>query len=275
MSKNKKRQRRRTSLASKERPEIETAIDIALDETIDDRRPLEVRASGLPFCPRRYAIDRLIGTPVEKLGYFGQVIMDEGTALHAVTQRYLAVSGMLWGDWHCPSCNLYQRRKMGPVFCSECSKPMVYEELVLEHPCGLTGHCDGVLPKYRAVLEIKGTDWSALSRMTAPIWYHVYQASCYVFMANENYGLNLDKIAFLYVDRGRPSNRKMFIKKPLKNIYRMTIEDIEAAKQAVSLCIIPQERMCEDLREGRQNYCNYADICFSSDHLHATGGVEP
>lgn len=232
----------------------------------------EVRASSLPFCARKYVIHRTCDLEPLAVGTFVRdCFLELGTALHTVAQRYLSLGGVLWGYWLCDKCEARKGPEIGPLYC--CDQLMVYEELAFSHPCGLTGHADGIWLEQKALLEIKGCYPGKLERMAAndePVVEHwLYQANFYLHEANKlpDIPVQLDKIILIYIDRGLPLNtqryphRKYFVRKPNTKVYENTIKQIEGAKKALHLRVMP-DRICATEGDGRDMNCMWRHVCF-------------
>lgn len=281
--------------------QLETLVEKSLGDDakiIKPYRGMEIRASGLPFCQREYVLSNLANCDetFEDEGFFGNACMSMGTALHSVTQRFLGRSGMLFGHYQCPICRQVTRNVLGPVWCKmkSCRKEgkykrdvfvgeegveCVYEEYSIVHPCGLTGHPDGVLiikdkaicseAPIVALLEVKGSNFMSMRKMTDPVikhWHH--QANFYFHAFNEflsdEVGFKLEKILFMYVDRGIPANKKFFLRDAVEESYVSTVKAIKKAKKKLALNVLP-DRSCNDAKEGEEKRCKLVNLCFSSD----------
>ena len=250
--------------------EIEMDIKQGLDKTtIESPYDFRFRASSLPFCPRQYVLHNCLPTKASKpRTAFGDLCMDQGTALHTVVQRYLGlVPGLLYGDWDCPLCSGVTERQYGPQYCSTCGTLMVYREFTIGGgPIG--GHPDGILLKHRGLLEIKGTGFQKLNKLEGPVWYHYLQANFYAHEMNlRNPDWQLDKIVFLYIDRGMPSHRKVFCSSLNPTVYRNCLQSVTDSIQALERRELPA-RMCPTPKDGESLYCAYVPVCFLPDeHL--------
>ena len=205
------------------------------------RTGADVRPSGFPFCPRRYAMERLgLKMPSDfdvQSNYYTEV----GKAIHLVVQNAFARTGRLWGFWKCcrPSC---EDRIAGttlsniPGFfpknkkCPRCkSDKFEYEELVIrDAKIGLRGHTDGVIvfKKFCSIFEIKSTGdekVEALFAMTdkeiaelfmseAPYYGYWHQAATYASLIRMKYPSlpPLKRVDYFIASRDNPTKVASF-----------------------------------------------------------------
>ena len=250
-------------------------------------RPYKRRSSSLPFCQRRYILEKRVQSdmhPGLSQTLDQDLIMDTGTAAHTTIQRYLSLAGMLFGNWRCrrenwdtgQMCWHLETDKVGPVYCPKCKSLMVYEEYKVQDPVSLfTGRPDGLLifPKLeryasvvRILLEIKTISDHLLTNLTMPKFDHMMQASfygmtmplCYPELIPE-----VDYIVYLYVSRGYPSTRKILVMPPLDKSLTILRDSITQVENEYLLQGILPLGICNNAADGHKRYCPWAGLCFS------------
>lgn len=129
-----------------------------------NKRAIELRSSGLPFCP----IKSFLLTD-NKESYSKDHYVTTGTAIHETLQRWLPrgdYKAHIFGDWKCNACDKWKRRQVypEPCKCRSNSAEWIYHELEIKRK-RLTGHIDLVLqlnldkPPFRyVVVDFKSTD---------------------------------------------------------------------------------------------------------------------
>lgn len=175
-----------------------------------------LRSSALPICGRNYSFGMVLppqDQPSEPYDFLLDVYSRTGTITHMIVQRWLGMSGVLYGDWFCPSCGKKRKGKLGTQRCKRCKAEMMYEELTLEHPhLKLSGHPDGILfidGKYVG-FELKTKSQRVVDSMMAPIDTHVsYQTACYAVMLAITKGIKLREYVIFYLSRDPPWHYKV------------------------------------------------------------------
>jgi hypothetical protein len=175
-----------------------------------------IRSSALPICGRNYSFGMVLPPqerPNESHDFLLEIYSRVGTLTHSIVQRWLGMSGVLYGDWKCFKCGKVKRGKLGPRKCKRCDQEMVYEELTLEHPhLKLSGHPDGILfvdGKYIG-FELKTKNQRVVDGMVEPIDAHVaYQTACYSVMLSLTRGIKLKEYAIFYLSRDTPWSYKV------------------------------------------------------------------
>ncbi len=103
-------------------------------------------------------------------------VFEEGNNIHRKWQRWLQLSGVLWGVWECQECSYVWNGK-SPMECSSCGSTRIkYREVPLrddEHH--IIGHADGEIEddKGRALIEIKSVGVGTV-RWENPYLYESY-----------------------------------------------------------------------------------------------------
>ncbi len=162
-----------------------------------DRLP-QVRASAVPFCPKKYLYSfyenyKNGGSPFD---YPFDFYVTLGTAIHSLIQRWLTRplenKDILFGHWKCTNwnCKHMTLYKIGPITCPNCKSEMTYEELKIDFLNSIMeGHCDGVVLDIENivdgvvqgwVLELKSTSIWNINNIKEPKYEHNLQASIYV-----------------------------------------------------------------------------------------------
>jgi len=109
----------------------------------------DLRASGAPFCPKRFIFDyknHLDGN--SRWDYFGSFYCDIGTAIHSAIQFWIprVNKGYLFGNWKCHHCKILINHRVGPLHCPKCNDMMEYREIIIKFKdAPLVGHSDGLL----------------------------------------------------------------------------------------------------------------------------------
>jgi len=220
----------------------------------------ELRASGAPFCPKRYVysyIEYLNGN--SKWDFFGSFYCDIGTAIHSAIQYWLPIAneGDIIGSWYCRKCKIVESYKVGPIKCQRCGKYMEYGEIIVVFPgCMLVGHSDGLLidkkfihktygklkphqindlilnkslkDKIPAwVLEYKSTGIYNCKNIKAPYDHHVRQASLYSMAISrmpQFKSLQIEGCIIKYISRDNPRVKSPDLKVTIKDdkLYKDT-----------------------------------------------------
>lgn len=232
--------------------------------------------SSLPFCPRKYVIYECGTEDVEAFyswKYSGEFYTTIGHAIHSSTQKQLGKSGLLFGNWSC--CGITRQHQYSSA-CPICNKWPEYSEYRLDKQLnGIGGFVDGVIPAYKAVLEIKTKSTKYIQNMTEPIWYEwSLQASVYVTALKNMYNYDLDKIAMLYISRENPNVYKIFVVKAIKTSLQGQLDSFEYGKKCVKLKVLPNG-ICSSIKEGEEKYCIYTPICFRPDLAEKFGLASP
>lgn len=260
----------------------------------------EVRASSLPICWRDIALTewarRAGRMPTKKWHLGSELYTSIGTSAHESIQKFLGISGVLWGSWECHKCGkMYLNQKMPGTCCGEIPE---YIEYSLVHPnpaIGEFGHCDGlvILPfgLGYVVLEIKTTGESLASsrRVKGPADEHHMQGSVYHDMFKKGFarvrkrgpktpenrrgevifdadaemppGKLRKAILFIYVRRDRPKPKFWIplLVKPLKGTLKDIERDAPRTRKAIEKGKVPPGR-CRKFLDARNPY-NWKDIC--------------
>jgi hypothetical protein len=261
------------------------------------RKGSDVRPSSFPFCPRRYAFDKLGLTAVDTFDVGSCFYTEVGKAVHYVAQNAIARTGRLWGYWKCarPTCGrvFSQDASFYPADkqCPKCQADLFeYEEMALEdEEIGLRGHTDGVIvyKDYSAILEVKTSDDEKVQKLkgmsdaditllfqTEAPWYgYWHQAATYATMFRL---LNptmppMREVQYLVFSRNSPKNVVAFsLPVPPDNQWWFEIRArIATAQRARDLKILPEgfaqnENDLNSLPSCR--WCSYRDVCLKPEN---------
>lgn len=224
-------------------------------------RPMTFRGSSLPFCPRAFWFDRQQGPLPQWMCFKSEANLSRGTALHSTTQKWLGRTGLLYGDWSCPVCGAEQTNTVGPHYCPEHRKELVYREYWLSYK-GFRGYADGLIllkDNLFALLEIKTMNSSNFLKTTTPKLEHFYQANAYagVFRASKN--LNVNHLWLWYVSADYPGGYpKVFELDFNQNEFNTVMSTIELIKKQKQL----PERTCKS--KSDKPYCLAKQLCWRS-----------
>jgi len=150
-------------------------INLTSKKTYVNPRPMSFRASGLPVCPTYIALEKRKKKRQSELFNFRKdYILSYGTFTHSIVQKWLGLSGILYGKWLCTQTGKiypkpqysktvqqwlddpntdpklkYKKKSdwsgcFGPMI-SPNGQPMEYVEYQVYHPSGFSGHCDGII----------------------------------------------------------------------------------------------------------------------------------
>ena len=230
-------------------------------------RSLDFWGSGLPFCPRAFWLDRRTG-PVAKLeNAEGQCRMDQGTAIHAVVQRWLGKAGILFGDWVCPECSFLIKDHLGlpSEVCPDHKRELRYQERRIDYQ-GLILKPDGILkPKERSILlEIKTTSSYSYQGTKEPREKHVYQANAYACVLRE-LGFDLAGAWIWYVSVDNPlRDVKSFAFSPDEKKFKDCLKTMQMIRDKVAddrplVMLCPKDRL--------DPWCIYHQICTNKKTL--------
>lgn len=194
-----------------------------LDITTVEERRYQIRASGLPFCPRRHSLSTVLKKkhlPTSSSEFIDDATLTVGHTYHALLQKWMGRAGTIVGDWQCPGCKTEKKWREGAPRCktegcSHYGQDMVYEEIFLTDPeTGLTAHPDGLFFSPKGVLEgleFKTIVQANLEDLSEPYESHLkYQAAAYAYLLNKIRGLRIKHFTFIYISRNLPQSHKVY-----------------------------------------------------------------
>lgn len=229
-------------------------------------------ASNFPYCVREHFIYTYLPEdkrPLEGNGFYKDFFTNQGKIIHTVIQNALGRANLILGDWVCANdrCNNRDVIKMqvGAPKCSSCNNFMSYQELSLNRDLfnGMGGFIDGLLPSYNAILEIKTKSKYALEKLKEPIYNEwALQASSYSDAVEIQYGCRADNIIMLYMNRDNPHLYKVFERKAVRGVLQDQLNKKKEGDKIIANKVLP-DGICSDIREGMEENCPYAKICFS------------
>lgn len=110
------------------------------------RRDLELHPSGFPYCPLRTLHEFLNKdySPTGETTFSGSYFTSVGTLVHTLIQRFMGMSGRVWGHWHCRNENCsYKTKKISKYHeCPDCGSQLEYDEIGYMLGGTLSGHQD-------------------------------------------------------------------------------------------------------------------------------------
>ena len=169
---------RKVSRVSAEVEKYLAARPADLSRRQDVLHPSEVTKSDACIREAWWRIKRAregILPPEDRPGLRLQTIFDVGHAAHARWQRYLGLTGVMYGYWKCPGCGnvVGPRTYPGDGSCDQCERPgeQVYEEIAMDW--GLfSGHTDGwmIWPDKDQLLEVKTIGPGTIRSLDLPLF---------------------------------------------------------------------------------------------------------
>jgi CRISPR/Cas system-associated exonuclease Cas4 (RecB family) len=252
----------------------------ALDQTeIWTERRKEFRASGLPFCPRAFWLDKKL-QPASRRSFADEVRLWRGHGIHDCLQYWMGQAGILFGDWECSRC----RNTMGPSYvvhdvvgppgqCPRHGVTLKYREYALDFE-GMTGHPDGLIPDTAdteeafSLLEFKTLqhrgfkgssypDWMTIKRPYGP---HIEQANSYACMVQELKGFKITKVLIWYLSIDKPTwQPKIFEFDPDWDRFQRHIDTLHEIENQ-DLDGIPP--VCDP--DAKSPFCTFADMGYCS-----------
>lgn len=281
---------------AKEQNEILSCVDGIMSSMLSQSPPARfkipelvtrphLRGSDLPVCPIKLALDTVRKTPrTQYTTMMKDFYTKLGSEYHLLVQRWMGVSGTMYGKFSCPKCKKLHPEgctetdnagMLGPVLC-KCSGFPIACDYVEFNPLGVkntgsyNGHVDGVLKlngKY-IVLEIKTTDAAKVikRRTIGPDPKHELQAQSYRFVLPRFLAIPEDQwhdhVLVWYFDRADPR-----INTPLCLPYEPDAFGDEITKFVTTMKHIKHKRykrisgICKDANQER--FCHYNQLCFS------------
>lgn len=239
-----------------------------------DKKPSAIaRCSSLSkFCPVAFAVSQIQGYIEESMSK--DFYCEIGTATHSVVQKWLGISGFLYGHWVCSKCGRHVYEGFGPF--KHCDEYCTYEEYQLQWDI-LSGHCDGILMENDEfyVLELKTISLSGLNirvKEDRPYEYHEAQANFYTFMGQK---LKLPKslvgYVIVYIARDNPNKFKVFKHKGVNfNKIKETVKLFKETQIMLQSGVFENiTKYCTDAH--LDTYCPYRSICTRNDISKALG----
>jgi len=264
---------------------------------ISNTRKLQFRCSGLPICPVSWIFGEAIheGDIPSKEDFYSDFYTSVGTEVHLVLQRWLARTGLLYGNWRCennipPSkkvskvlrdndlgksikkykrkCNYFIENCTGPQTCPKCNSEMVYEEFVVGDPeTGLSGHVDAcfVCNDGFIIADFKTTGVTKFAELEEPDEGYVEQINAYANMLSRPpYNFKIYGLGIWYIQRDSPRNSKVFLwEKFSKKNYEYNLKQFKiiAELKKSNYKGIHKYRICPDIDSA--SGCPYQSFCFT------------
>lgn len=272
----------------------------------DDIRPPRFRLSASPFCPYKFLYqwyDFVKTGEADFWDYPSDFYTNIGTTIHSLLQKWLPLNnpGSYLGNWKCPSCHKVIEAAVGPKFCKDCGKWMIYEEFSFLEKPGFSGHCDGIFllnnalvkdlgitihktksmdkyirkcknPVEAVVLEFKSAGSYKAKRITGPTPKNKAQALMYVPCAQhkmQELGLNINVIGVVvkYLSRDVPTSASNDFFLPVENdkLFRYNQNIVKAVYKSVKtgkLSPITDIGIpCESKYHRLYDECGYKESC--------------
>jgi len=231
--------------------------------------PLKFYASGLPFCPRAFWLDHVLGPASGTSSYKGEASMDRGTAIHRTLQKWLGRAGVLYGNWSCPRCGATLYDTIGPPgFCPvHTGTELVYNEYKFYHE-ELSCRPDGLLRVKPTdpfvLLEIKSSNSWSWRKLEQPYNGHIEQCNAYACILRLR-GWNITSCWVWYVDGGYPQgNPKIWEFKPNRRRFYhnlATMQKIRFLREHAASQ--PPPRTCTS--QDSNPWCPLATFCWEDN----------
>lgn len=232
-----------------------------------------LRASYQPFCPRRYFLDVMHQEEPRPCGIRSDMILEIGTTIHNMIQKWLPTEVEVFGGWECRECDWKTEPVWSPKdgICPKCGGYLKYNELEFKNEeLGISGHCDGIF-RYKDniyLMEYKTTgDYSHVKSVYPS---HRIQDTFYAFEYEKKYGNKIKEVCIVYFDRevGKNKNWKSgFIKAwksfsfvPNRELYDIYLEFVKYGKSCIDRKKLPKYGICTNKHETY--FCPHAEYCF-------------
>lgn len=183
--------------------------------------PGRPRPSGFPYCPlvhlHKDATKDLKTTTLNSSFY-----LSVGTAVHETLQRFLGLTGYVWGNYGCPKCKKFHVST--DPFCPYCAAKgkgkieCQYHEL--EHEYGnIVAHIDGLVDlgplglwviDYKTIAKMKLVHPPTAEHMTLPYMKNQHQCAAYVPVIEQLMQRPIAGFALIYVSRDTPDSRRVY-----------------------------------------------------------------
>lgn len=269
-------------LTNKKTP-ISTSFSECLTKTLDtkNKRPIRLRASGLPKCSLHFLSQFLIDE-FDKEEAMMDYYCSVGTTVHTHVQKWMGTTGKVFGNWKCHNCGHYVEKSVKHL-CPKCKSVMEYVELEVEHDV-FSGHIDGLykLPNGKfIVFDYKTSSTMIVSRKKfIPIAKHLMQVAAYGAVLTLE-GYEIDSLSIFYITRDDPKQNAEYNIPYTKELHEHTIkflkqqiQSFKAGRKAFktkNFELAYKYKMCSSYHEYKSEYekffglepCELATICFN------------
>lgn len=271
-------------------------LDCKLSVPMHMARKPEIRASGLPFCGRKFIYKYYEYLTGENLiDFYSTFFTTIGTSAHESIQFWMPIANpnVVIGSWQCPVCHKKVTGSPGPVYC--CEVPSNYVEFDAVSPdAPISMHTDGIIldlesvninpnnvkkfiskPRTKKIpawiVDYKtSSKYKITSIKEAPVEYRS-QGSFYVSAfrkllpsVHNVHNLDIKGLSILYVNRDNPSLYREFMLELKDNkFYTITCKVINKTLQTLKdndpswLCKFKSCRKWPNFYTD----CKYTDLC--------------
>ena len=245
--------------------------------------PGRPRPSGFPYCPVKHVYKDLTHGS-ETLSLRSAYYLSVGTAAHLVFQRFVALTGSVWGNYGCPKCGTFEIRKS--PYCPKCSTSKIkveceYHELEASYGA-VYAHADALfdlgddglwIGDYKtSSLAVRGSDM-------LPYLKNQYQCAAYVPIFERTLNRKINGFALIYVPRDNPKKFEvhavpMSDRMKEKSVARTLLYSKQAAladsyvknksRPVETLNKIIEQKLCTDhatCAKYEQTGCSLAPVC--------------
>ncbi len=253
---------------------------------IPNPNPVKLRPSGFPTCSiinyAKLEYHKRHNMLLDDTSLFGDFFTSVGTTVHTVMQKWIGLSGQMYGDWKCVNCDT-TRRMVGHV-CPKCNTFMEYNEIEVEYGL-VTGHVDGILQlpnKKFWTIDYKTATIKKIqeAHKLLPIKQNVFQILAYSYILKHNYDLDIEGASLLYIARNNPKYYKecqlIFDEETEEFAHKIITKEIEKYKAALqaskrkNVNIAIEAKPCKSVEHhasffGEYHVCPFIDVCFKSN----------
>ena len=184
-----------------------------------------------------------------------QSIFDEGHAIHAKWQNWIAKMGILHGDWECIACGAVTKMQTSPTNCSVCdSGALRYEEVkLIDDDLRIAGHTDGWVKGHGDdfLIEIKSIGpgtiraeaselfngnqdfMAAWKEVRRPFNSHIMQGQMYLELM-KRMGHEVNEIVFLYELKADQDYKEFAVKADyelVRHVFDKAEKVVESVKE--------------------------------------------
>lgn len=236
-------------------------------------RIVNVHPSQIPICPTALVVgffsNVLLDFENNRYGirsphtFFSDMILDTGTTVHEVTQRYLGRSELAFGDFYCPNCGEVFYLRTGGC-CPNCHDIYLhYKEVGIDYK-GFAGHVDFMIKKDGELwlVDFKtSADRGIAHKVKETPQMYDLQTLAYCLLLKKQYNLDIAGRAICYISRDNFSFRLGGVQRIEKSDLRRIFNILKAQKDLLNFlldCSSYKEYMKHvGLQRCSNPYCKY------------------
>lgn len=246
---------------------------------------VDFRGSGIPQCLTKEVFKVMLWDLAEKplmedgINPFSDYFLNEGSLIHAILQRWMGYTKLLYGNFQCLYCGKKVGPQLGAPIC--CYHPMEYMEFSFKLPNRFSFHPDLIVKTHGMTClgDIKTSKTAWNKDFELPSGYFHQLNSYYWNILNPKYrlaqkngilepGKKFDLVFFLFVPRDyyclNPNKWRIITIKPNKQVW---LDDLKTNRR-IRKCIdnkdpsyVLEDSLCE--LSGKKSYdrCWLESIC--------------